>query len=95
MSEPAPPLITFTTLKNTELGATSISLGEDGSVSLCGVLKKVTESMLTSYPRSLLGSWTPNRAAVRYERAQIAARHVKRFDTGVELDLDGVLELAS
>ena len=27
MSETATPLITFTTLKNTELGATSISLG--------------------------------------------------------------------
>ena len=50
MSETATPRITFTTLKNTELGATSISLGEDGSVSLCGVLKKVTESMLTLVP---------------------------------------------
>ncbi len=94
MSESERPLILFTTIKNTELGATSISVGDDGSVTFGGVLKKVTESMLTSFPHNLLGTWIPNRAAIRYDREQIEGRRVKIFESGVELDLEGVLALA-
>ncbi len=89
------PLVTFKTLTNTELGARSIALSEDGSIVLRDVLKRVTESMLTSYPRSQLGLWTPNRAALRYTREEMAGRDVKRFDSGEALDLDAVLSLAS
>ena len=53
----AKPLVTFKTLTNTDLGAESIAIGEDGSIILRDVLKIVTESMLTSYPRSWLGTW--------------------------------------
>ena len=60
----ATPLLTFSTRTNSELGAEGISITADGSVVLEGVLKKVTESMLTSYPRDMLGKWTPNRAAI-------------------------------
>ena len=91
----AKPLVTFKTLTNTDLGAESIAIGEDGSIILRDILKIVTESMLTSYPRSWLGTWTPNRAAVRYSRDEIVKRGVKRFDTGEDLDLDGILALAS
>ena len=89
------PLVTFKTLTNTELGACSVALSEDGSIILRDVVKRVTESMLTSYPRSQLGLWTPNRAALRYTREEIAGRDVKRFDSGEALDLEAVLSLAS
>ncbi|MDJ0849355.1 MAG: hypothetical protein QNK04_13360 [Myxococcota bacterium] len=95
MSEPVTPLVTFETLTNTELGARSIRVNGDGSVSLVGVVKKVTESMLTSYPRTQLGTWTPNRASLRYDRDEIAKRRVKRFESGEALDLEGILALAS
>ena len=95
MSEPVTPLVTFETLTNTELGAQAIAVNEDGTISLKGVVKKVTESMLTSYPRTQLGTWTPNRAALRYDRDEIVKRRLKRFGTGEELDLDGILALAS
>lgn len=91
----AVPLVTFKTRTNTELGAESISVAEDGSIVLHNVLKKVTESMLTSYPRAQLGTWTPNRAAIRYPREEILEHHVKKVDDGKELDLDGILALAS
>ena len=72
----------------------SVSVGDDGSVTFDGVLKKVTESMLTSFPHHLLGTWIPNRAAIRYDREQIEGRRVKIFESGKELDLEGVLALA-
>jgi len=87
------PLITFNTLKNTELGAQSIAVAEDGSIVLTGVLKKVTESMLQSYPRTQLGKWTPNRAGLRYSREEAAGRDFKRHDTGESIDLDKALAL--
>ena len=87
------PLITFNTLKNTELGAQSIAVAEDGSIVLTGVLKKVTESMLQSYPRTQLGKWTPNRAGLRYSRKEAAGRDFKRHDTGESIDLDKALAL--
>jgi len=90
----AVPLVTFKTLTNTELGAQSIEAAADGSIVFRGVLKQVTESMLTSYPRNALGSWTPNRAAVRYARDEAARRGVRDFATGEALDLDGILALA-
>lgn len=90
----ATPLVTFVTRMNTELGAGGIKVVDDGQVVMVNVLKKVTEAMLTSYARSMLGKWTPNRAAIRYPRQEIALRRVTKFDTGDELDLDGVLALA-
>jgi len=87
------PLITFKTLKNTELGAESITAEEDGSIVLTGVLKKVTESMLQSYPRTQLGKWTPNRAGIRYTREEAASCDFKRFDNGESLDLEAALAL--
>jgi hypothetical protein len=94
-SESATPLILFKTLTNTELGAESVRTDADGSVIFEGVLKQVTEGMLTSYPRDQLGQWLPNRYAVRYSREDAAKRDVKRFDSGEALDLDGILALAS
>ena len=88
------PLITFKTRTNTELGAQSVSTAEDGSIIFHDILKMVTESMLTSYPRTQLGTWTPNRAALRYDRDEIAERDPKKFETGESLDLDGLLALA-
>jgi hypothetical protein len=88
------PLVTFKTLTNTELGAESIEARADGSIAFSGVLKQVTESMLSSYPRSALGTWTPNRAAVRYGRDEIAKRDVRDFATGKALDLASILALA-
>ncbi|MBJ18432.1 MAG: hypothetical protein GY910_16295 [bacterium] len=87
------PLITFKTLKNTELGAESITLEEDGSIVLTGVLKKVTESMLQSYPRTQLGKWTPNRAGLRYTPEEASTRDFKRLDNGDSLDLEAALAL--
>jgi hypothetical protein len=87
------PLFTFKTRTNTELGAESVSVAEDGSIVFEGILKQVTESMLTSYPRTQLGTWTPNRAALRFDRDEAATRGAKRFDTGEPIDLDGLLAL--
>ena len=87
------PLITFKTLKNTELGALSVERTEDGSIVLRDVLKKVTESMLTSYPPTWLGKWTPNRAAIRYTMEELEGRDFKRFEGGQALDVDGLLAL--
>ena len=89
-----PPLILFKTLKNTELGAGSVELADDGSVVLRSVMKKVTESMLVSYPRSALGKWTPNREAVRYTREELAGREVVLFEGGSALDVEAVVALA-
>ena len=88
------PIVLFSTRTNTELGAQTVSADEDGSLVLGGVLKKVTESMLTSYPRAMLGKWTPNRAALRYPKDEIAGRRIKSFGTGEELDVEAVLALA-
>lgn len=95
MSEARPvPLVTFKTLTNTELGAESVEAAPDGSIVFRGVLKLVTESMLTSYPRSALGTWTPNRAAVRYSRDEIAGRGARKFPGGEPLGLDALVALA-
>ena len=91
----AEPLFTFKTLTNTDLGAQQTRRDADGSVVLVGVLKKVTEAMLTSYPKTLLGKWTPNRAAVRYSKDQLAWRDFKRFPDGKALGPDEVVKLAS
>ena len=88
------PILTFKTRTNTELGAQSVSIAEDGSVVFHDVLKKVTESMLTSYPRTQLGTWTPNRAAIRFDRDEIAAREPKDFESGKPLGLDELTALA-
>lgn len=87
------PVITFTTLKNTELGAQAIEQDKDGSIVLHGVLKKVTESMLQSYPRTQLGKWTPNRAGLRYSREEAEGRGFKRFDSGQAISVDEALAL--
>jgi len=91
----ATPLFTFKTRTNTELGAQSVSAADDGSIVFHDVLKIVTESMLTSYPRTQLGTWTPNRAAVRFDRDEIAGRDAKDFKTGAALDLDALLAIAN
>ena len=88
------PTFLFTTRTNTELGAESVAVGADGSIELRGVLKQVTESMLTSYPRTLLGKWTPNRASVRYPRAEIGERRVREFSSGKALDADALASRA-
>ena len=87
------PLFTFKTLKNAELGAESVAETEDGSIVVTGVLKKVTESMLQSYPRTQLGKWTPNRESIRFSREQAESREFKRLDDGTSLDVDGLLAL--
>ena len=87
------PTIIFKTLKNTELGAESIEKDADGGVVLTGVLKKVTESMLQSYPRKQLGKWTTNRKRVRYTAEQAAGRDYKRFDNGESISLEEALSL--
>ena len=91
----ATPLVLFKTLKNTELGAAAVRINDDGTVSLVDVLKKVTESMMASYPRTQLGTWTPNRAAIRYTREELEGRNVRNFETGESLDFDGIAALAS
>jgi hypothetical protein len=91
----APPLVLFTTRTNTELGAEAISVADDGSIVFTGVVKKVTESMLQSYARSMLGEWTPNRAALRYSRDEMPGRRVKKLGSDEELDLEAVLALAT
>lgn len=87
------PLFTFKTLKNAELGAESVAQAEDGSIVVTGVLKKVTESMLQSYPRVQLGKWTPNRESIRFTREQAEGREFKRLDNGADLNVDGLLAL--
>ncbi len=90
----AVPLFTFKTRTNTELGAQSASVADDGSIIFHDVLKIVTESMLSSYPRAQLGTWMPNRLALRFDRDEISARGPKDFKTGSALDLDALLVLA-
>lgn len=90
----AKPLVLFKTLTNTELGAEKIVVDKNGDIVLRDILKKVTESMLTSYPRTQLGLWTPNRAALRYKADQIEARDVRSFATGKKLSLAEVKALA-
>ena len=87
------PIITFKTLKNTELGAQAIQRDADGSVLVTGILKKVTESMLQSYPRTQLGKWTPNRNSIRYTAEEAAGREWKRADSGEALDVDAALTI--
>jgi hypothetical protein len=87
------PTILFKTLKNTELGAESVHRDEDGSVVVTGVLKKVTESMIQSYPRIRLGKWTHNRLYIRYTAEDAKGRDWKRHDNGEALDLEAVLAL--
>ena len=84
-----PPLVLFTTRGNSELGAEAVHFDGDDVV-FQEVLKRVTESMLGSYPRSLLGKWTPNRAALRYPANEIGNRRVTKFDSGDALDLDAL-----
>ncbi|MBK7948336.1 MAG: hypothetical protein IPK00_06245 [Deltaproteobacteria bacterium] len=91
----AKPIVVFKTLTNTELGAEHVVVDANGDIVLRDVLKKVTESMLTSYPRTQLGLWTPNRAAIRYKASEIEARDVRRFDTGKKLSLAEIKALAS
>ena len=87
-----PPMILFNTRTNTELGAAGVSF-EDDTIVFTGVCKKVTEGMLSSYPRSVLGEWTPNRIAIRYRAAEYDDRKVRSFETGEALDLDALKEL--
>ena len=89
------PLLLFRTRTNTELGAASVSFDADGTVVLQGVSKKVTEGMLTSYPRSVLGEWTPNRVAIRFSADELGDRKIRRFDSGEPLDRDALEKLAS
>lgn len=89
------PTVLFKTRTNSELGAESVEVAADGSIVFRNVLKKVTESMLTSYPRTLLGAWTPNRASLRFDRDEIADRQPKTFDSGDALSLDDLVKMAS
>lgn len=88
-----PPKFLFTTRTNQELGAESVEIDGEG-VRFRAVSKKVTENMLSSYPRSLLGKWTPNRAAIRFERDELADRKVSDFETGDTLDFDALAKRA-
>ncbi len=87
------PILTFKTLKNTELGALEIEREDDGSVVVTGILKLVTESMLQSYPRTVLGKWTPNRARIRYSAEQAKERGWKNYATGESIDVEAALAL--
>lgn len=88
------PTILFKTRTNTELGAQSVEVMPDGSIVFRDVLKKVTESMLTSYPRTQLGTWTPNRAALRFDRDEIEERQPRKFDSGDVLGTDELVAMA-
>ena len=90
-----PPLLLFHTRTNTELGAASISFEADGTVVLGGVSKKVTEGMMASYPREVLGEWTPNRVAIRYPADELGNRKLRSFESGEPLDLEALKKLAS
>ena len=87
------PVVTVKTPKNTELGALEIARDDDGSVVVTGILKLVTESMLQSYPRSVLGKWTPNRARIRYSADEATGREWKNHATGESIDLETALTL--
>ncbi len=89
------PLLLFMTRTNTELGAASVSFDDDGTVLFGGVSKKVTEGMLSSYPRSVLGEWTPNRVAIRFQADEVGDRKVRNYKSGDALDLDALKKLAS
>lgn len=89
-----PPKYLFISRTNTELGADVLELADDGSVVFRGVVKKVTESMLSSYPRTMLDEWTPNRAALRFARDELEGRKVRDFETGEELDAQAVIAAA-
>ena len=88
------PLLLFKTLRNTELGASAVQVESDGTVVLEGVLKQVTEGMLTSYPRTQLGHWLPNRVRVRYTPEQVEGRNIRRFENGEALDTAGLAALS-
>ncbi len=90
-----PPLFLFLTRTNSELGAASVSLEADGTLVFGDVSKKVTEGMMSSYPRSVLGEWTPNRAAIRFTSDELGDRKVRNFGSGELLDLDALKKLAS
>ncbi len=90
----APPQVVFLTRTNTELGAASVAIDAEGGVLFEGVCKMVTEGMLSSYPRSVLGEWTPNRAAIRFDADEIAARKVRRLGSDEVLDLEALKALA-
>ena len=49
--------------------------------------------MLQSYPRTVLGKWTPNRTRIRYSAEEAAGRDWKNHETGESIDLEGVLAL--
>ena len=89
-----PPQFLFITRTNQELGAESVELDGDG-VRFRAVSKKVTENMLSSYPRPLLGKWTVNRAAIRFTNDELADRKVRDFATGDVLDLAALEKRAS
>ena len=89
-----PPVVLFTTRTNTELGAETVAF-EDGDVVFRQILKRVNESMLSSYPRAMLGKWTPNRASLRYGEAEIESHGVRNFTSGESLDLEALRALAS
>jgi hypothetical protein len=91
----AKPTLLFKTRTNSELGAESVEVAADGSIVFRNVLKKVTESMLTSYPRTQLGTWTPNRAALRFDRSEIKDRQPRDFETGTALSVDELVKRAS
>ena len=59
---------------------------------MTGILKLVTESMLQSYPRTVLGKWTPNRARIRYSADEAAGRDWKNYATG-GVDVEAALAL--
>ena len=84
-----PPVVLFTTRTNTELGAGAVSF-EAGDVVFHQILKRVNESMLSSYPRTMLGKWTPNRAVLRYREDEMGSRDVRDFESGASLDLEAL-----
>ena len=54
----------------------------------------MNDAMLTSYPRTMLGKWTPNRSALRYREDELSGNSVRSFESGEPLDLDGLRALA-
>lgn len=88
------PRLVFNSRRNTELGALSVRVNGDGSVTFVDVLKQITESMLMSYSRSQLGTWTPNRAAVTYSADELAERKARKYAGGEALDVAGLRSLA-
>lgn len=89
-----PPVVLFTTRTNTELGAEAVSF-EAGDVVFHQILKRVNESMLSSYPRPMLGKWTLNRDALRYREDEMGSRDVRDFESGKALDLEALRGLAT